>query len=146
MIGYLSIISTLLCMKAMKYILFFVLLVPFTSLGQENNQFYSELSKAMQSGNTVLLSQLFHDQIDISSNGKEGSYNREQAQAMLYQFFQDNRPLNFNLKHKGTSADGQVYMIGQLETKGGQQFKIICRAKSHSTGYKVFKLDMVGSY
>lgn len=130
----------------MQYILFFIFLGPFTSFGQDNDQFYNELSKAMQSGNTVLLSQLLHDRIEISSNGKEGSYDREQAKAMLFQFFQDNGPLNFNLKHKGTSADGQVYMIGQLETKGGQQFKIVCRAKNHSYGYRVFKLDLVNSY
>ena len=133
-------------MKAIQYIVFFLFLVPFSSYAQSNEQFYSELSKAMSSGNTKLLTQLFHEEINISNNGKEGSYNREQAGAILLQFFRENRPLTFNLKHKGASADGQVYMIGQLETQGGQQFRVVCRAKSWQSGYRVFKLDLEDSY
>ena len=133
-------------MKAIKYIIFLLFLVPVSSFGQENDQFYSELSQAMSSGNTALLKQLLHEEIDISSNGREVSYSKEQAGAILLKFFQENRPVNFSLKHKGASADGQVYMIGKLETLSGQNFKIVCRAKSHDAGYRVFKLDLTDSY
>ena len=135
-----------LCMKAIQFILFFVILVPLSAFSQSNELFYKELSAAMGSGNSRQLTQLFHEEIDITRNGSEGSYSREQAGAMFLQFFQENHPTNFNLKHKGASADGQVYMIGQLETRNGQQFKIVCRARSVQAGFKVFKLDVEGSY
>lgn len=120
--------------------------MPVFSYGQGNEQFYSELAKAMGSGNTTLLTGLLHEEIDISSNGKESSYSKEQARVMFLEFFQQNRPVTFSLKHKGASADGQVYMIGKLETTSGQNFKIVCRAKNNNAGYRVFKLDLTDSY
>ena len=133
-------------MKNPQIIFLLLILLPFSAAGQGNQQFYRELSEAMGSGNTDRLGQLFHEEVDISENGKEGSYNREQAGNLLHNFFQENRPANFHLKHKGASADGQVYIIGQLETRTGQHFKIVCRAKSWSGGYRIFKLDVMNSF
>ncbi len=111
---------------------------------QNNKVFLADLSEGWKVGNTKLLTPLLDDKVSISSNGKEYLYSKEEAAAELHRFFGNNRPVNFNLRHSGASADGQLYLVGSLDIQGGANYKIVCRARSWNTGYRIFKLDMTG--
>ena len=129
-------------MKANKLILALFLMLPLRLFAQSNEVFFTELSEGWKLGNTNRLSQLLDERVTIIKNGKEKSYSREEASAELLRFFGANRPVSFSLRHRGTSADGQLYLIGHLNTQGGGNFKIVCRARTFPSGYRIFKLDM----
>lgn len=134
-------------MKLFSFVLISFLFFPLQIFAQENEAFFSELSEGLKLGNSELLAQLLDDEVNITNNGKEQFYSRDEAMAELLRFFQGNSPVGFKMKHRGASADGQLYMIGMLDTREGRNYKIVCRARSwdSSSGYRIFKLDMVGS-
>lgn len=123
----------------------FLWMVPMCASSQGNKHFHDEMSQAWRSGNSKSLSSLFDERIHLSENGTEAFYNKEQLQSVLGQFFEANQPVDFNLKHSGSSSNGQIYMIGKLETLNGRSFKVVCRAKSWKRGYRIFKLDLAES-
>lgn len=133
-------------MKLTLIVCVFLWMVPFGAYSQSNEHFYNEMSQAWRSGNSQSLSNLFDETVQLSENGAEESYNKDQLQSVLGRFFQANKPVDFNLKHSGSSNDGQLYMIGTLETRDGRSFKVVCRAKSFNRSYRIFQLDLADSY
>lgn len=130
----------------MKKILYLLLLscIPLGASAQSNEQFYADLSQAWQAGNAHSLALLLDEQVDFSQNGKEGRLSKQQVKGQLNHFFNTYQPAVFTLKHKGSSQDGQLYLIGQLETNSGSRYKIVCRAKSVRTAYRIIRLDVAG--
>lgn len=131
-------------MKTALLVAFLFLLIPAHAFAQSDQVFLKELSEGWKLGNPKVLARLLDDKVEITNNGKEKSYSRDEATAELHRFFGTNQPVNFNLKHSGTSADGQVYLIGRLDTQSGKNYRIMCRARSWQSGYQIFKLDMDG--
>lgn len=126
--------------KLLPVLLLFLL--PLGLSAQNNEQFYSDLSRAWQAGNVKSLSVMLDDQVDFSREGKEGRFSRRQLEGELNHLFSASRPRNFTLKHKGSSQDGQIYLIGQLETHSGSRYKIVCRARPVHTAYRIIRLDV----
>lgn len=121
---------------------FFLCFLPFGLSAQNNEQFYNDLSQAWKAGNVKSLAVMLHDEVEYSKDGKAGRLSRLEVEGELNTFFAGSRPLYFTLKHKGSSQDGQLYLIGQLETETGSQYRIICRAKTHQAAFRIFRLDV----
>ena len=128
----------------MKRIIYLLLLscIPLGVSAQSNEQFYADLSQAWQAGNAQSLTLLLDEELDFSQNGKEGRLSKEQVEGQLSHFFSAYQPAIFTFKHKGSSQDGQLYLIGQLETNSGSRYKIVCRAKPVRTTYRIIRLDL----
>ena len=122
--------------------IFLLCLLPLGVSAQSNEQFYSDLSRAWQAGNVKSLGGMLDDEVDFSREGKEGRFNRRQIEGELNHLFSNSKPSNFTLKHKGSSHDGQIYLIGQLETASGNRYKIVCRAKPVYASFLIFRLDV----
>lgn len=121
---------------------FFLCLLPLGVSAQSNEQFYDDLSLAWKAGNVKSLAVMLDDEVEYSRDGKAGRLSRLQVEGELNTFFAGSRPMHFTLKHKGSSQDGQLYLIGQLETEAGSRYKIICRAKTYKTAFRIFRLDV----
>ena len=91
---------------------------------------YEEVSQALRSGNAQQVSNFFQGNIDMTILTQEGMYSKAQAEVILKDFFSKNPPKSFSILHKGTSKEGSLYAIGNLETATGEIFRTYFFIKS----------------
>jgi len=61
----------------------------------------------------------FDKNVDIKTEDKSITYSKNQAELVLREFFRRNVPRAFTIIHRGSSAKGAKYIIGNLETSQG---------------------------
>ncbi|AHM60027.1 hypothetical protein D770_08830 [Flammeovirgaceae bacterium 311] len=104
------------------------------------------------------LTALLDDEVELMQPGANGTYRKQVASGKVADFLRQNPPSQFMVKHQGSSADGQVYAIGQLTTRSGGNYKVVLRARPNAgqpgaaqpnaaqpgvAHYKIFKLDFL---
>lgn len=99
--------------SAVKAAIFFPVLISFFSMNIER------ISLAIQTGNANALAQYFDNNIELTMLSKEQSYSSSQAEMVVKDFFDKNRPTSFKIIHKGSSSQGSEYCIGTLVTQTG---------------------------
>ena len=77
------------------------------------------VSAALKKGDAAALASHFMPQLEITLIGKDGLFEKAQAQQMLAGFFKDNPPQSFSIKHQGTSKLDDQFRIGELNTTNG---------------------------
>ncbi len=107
-------------------------------------------SSAISQSDMNSLTALLDDEVELQQPGHNGTCRKNVASGKLADFLRQNPPQSFMLKHQGSSADGQVYAIGQLTTRSGSNYKVLLRAKPNGNQqgggqYKIFKLDFLQS-
>lgn len=78
-----------------------------------------DIAAGIRSGNAASLAQYFDNNVDITILDKESVYSKAQAQMVVKDFFQKYSVTSFTLIHRGTSAEGSLYGIGNLVTSSG---------------------------
>ncbi len=78
---------------------------------------YEEISLALKAGDNVTLSRYIIHMVEISIDDKNDMYSKNQASQVIKTFFQKNTPVNFTIRHEGSSAKGLPYLIGDLKTR-----------------------------
>lgn len=103
----------------------------------------NEISQALATGNAAGLSRHFHASIDLTIQDREGTYSRAQAQQIVQDFFNHQRPSAFNVSHVGQSADGSNYVIGHLTTSR-QTFRVYMLFKTlgGKEGIQTLRFDL----
>lgn len=99
-------------------ILTLILLLPMISSGQATPE-DEKIAAALRSGNTSALSVYLSTTLELQVPGQEGSFSSSQAQLILKEFFQKNKPTGFIIKHQGASKQDSHYCIGTLQTSKG---------------------------
>jgi hypothetical protein len=115
---------------------------------QSEHPLAQAFSSAMSRSDMNSLTALLDDEVELQQPGQNGTYRKSVATGKLADFLRQNPPQSFMLKHQGSSADGQMYAIGQLTTRSGSNYKVLLRAKPNGTQsvggqYKIFKLDIL---
>jgi hypothetical protein len=100
----------------MKKILFFLMTI-FSAI-EVNAQseeaakvVFENIGKAFREGDASQLAVNFSASFDIILPGNEETFNK-QAEMILKDFFNKNKPKGFVINHQGTSNDGSRYAIG----------------------------------
>lgn len=91
----------------------FVLLTSFSK-----GQLIDEVIISLKLGKAEQLSSLFDNTIEIALPESNNSYSKNQATAVIKDFFMLHQVKNFVLLHKGEN-DGSQFCIGNLHTKNG---------------------------
>ena len=101
----------------MKKILFFLMTI--FSAVEVNAQseeaakvVFDNIGKAFREGDATQLAVYFASSFDIILPGNEGTFSNKQAEMILKDFFNKNKPKGFVINHQGTSNDGSRYAIG----------------------------------
>ena len=81
---------------------------------QESSGSIDEIKSAIVNGNAKELAVYFNTTIDLSVPGKDGTYSKVQAELIIKDFFEKNKPKSFKINHEGSSNDGSQYAIGTL--------------------------------
>lgn len=84
---------------------------------------YDEVGEAIRTANAREVSKYFGPSVDMTILTQEGMYSKAQAEVILRDFFSKNTPKTFSILHKGTSKEGSVYAIGNLQTSDGRIFR-----------------------
>ncbi len=80
---------------------------------------FEEIAFAVKSGDSKALSKYFSSMVEITINNEENIYSNKQAEQVLKSFFTKNQPQNFTIRHKGSSAKGLPYIIGDFQSSTG---------------------------
>ncbi len=107
-------------MKTLVFLWLAVIIAPFRTLEPMPDQAFAEFSKkiteAIRKGSSSELSSYFASTIDLTVPGKEGSFSKAQAEQIVKDFFAQNQPKSFTIKHNGSSNDGSQYSVGTYVT------------------------------
>ncbi len=122
-------------MKKFAIILTFILSAGFALANLIADNSLADITKnvteAIRKGNSSELAAFFNSSIDLTVQGKEGTFSKAQAEQIVKEFFLKNTPKSFNIKHQGNSSDGSNYVIGTLVTNNGN-FRVYFLIKSIS--------------
>ena len=77
---------------------------------------FDNIGKAFREGDASQLAVNFASTVDVILPGNEGTYSKQQAEMIIKDFFNKNRPKGFLINHQGTSNDGSRYAIGTYRT------------------------------
>ena len=79
---------------------------------------FTEIVKAIKSGNSAEVSKYFDNTVEITLPEKSNSYSKSQAELVLHDFFASNGVKDFEVLHK-SDHPGSQYCIGNLQTNNG---------------------------
>jgi hypothetical protein len=80
----------------------------------------AKVTEALKKGDAASLASMMMSQVDLSIDGKDDSYSKEQASEMIRKFFAEHPAKDFSVKHQGTSKLDDQYRIGDLVTSTGK--------------------------
>ena len=130
----------------MKKILFFLSII--LSVLQVNAQseetskvIFENIGKAFREGNASDLAANFASSFDVILPGNEGTFSKQQAEMILKDFFNKNRPKGFVINHQGTSNDGSRYAIGTYRTVN-QNYRAYILLKSIGNKFQISQLQL----
>lgn len=81
------------------------------------------IGNSIRSGDAATLSTYLDANVDLTILDKEAMYSKGQAQVVLKDFFTKNPPSGFQLVHKGSSAEGSQYGIGNYNS-GASSYRV----------------------
>ncbi len=115
----------------MKSFLFAMFVVPFLAFAIDG---LPEITKAIGSGDISSIERYLGDSVEISLDGNQETYNKQEALDVLKDFFGKNKPKGFVLNHKGISKGKESeYCIGDLKTATGT-IKVYIYYKNSASG------------
>ncbi|NVO09225.1 MAG: DUF4783 domain-containing protein [Bacteroidales bacterium] len=88
------------------------------SQSQNATDAMKKVSTALQTGNSKELSKYFTETVELEIMGKENFYSISQAEILLKDFFEENKPTKFVINHQGLK-DVSSFAIGTLTVKNG---------------------------
>jgi hypothetical protein len=98
--------------KILLSLLIFISICSFITLS------FTEVVKAIKSGNSAEVSKYFDNTVEITLPEKSNSYSKSQAELVLRDFFASNGVKDFEILHKSETG-GSQYCIGNLQTNNG---------------------------
>jgi len=81
---------------------------------------FDDIALAIKSGNCKDVAKYFGTRVELKIDDVENIYSKAQAEMILKNFFNENPPVNFSIKHRGASEKGLPYIIGYLQTTTGK--------------------------
>lgn len=88
------------------------------TISQNATDVMKKVSTALQTGNSKELSKYFTETVELEIVGKENFYSISQAEILLKDFFEENKPTKFVINHQGVK-DVSSFAIGTLTVKNG---------------------------
>ncbi|AGA77428.1 hypothetical protein Echvi_1157 [Echinicola vietnamensis DSM 17526] len=100
-----------------------------------------EIAISIKAGSSKDLAAFFDRNVELSINGNEGDYSKNQAELVMRDFFKKFAPSDFEIVHRGTSGNQIEYFIGTYDS-AGTKFRILIKCKKDSGGCSIYALDI----
>jgi hypothetical protein len=108
-------------MKKFKIVFFIFSVIVIASLRSEATNppdITDKIISALSTGNVSELSKYFNTNIELAILDKEDIYSSAQAEVIVKDFFEKNKPLKYAKVHQG-GKEGSKFVIGNLTTSTG---------------------------
>ncbi len=110
------------------------------ALAQEED--FALLSRIIKTGNAKDLVQQFSRTVELNIDGREASYSKAQAEAVLKDFFSKSPPQMFAINHQGASKSGSPYAIGEYKNALGK-YRVWIRLKQVNGRNLVYEMSFI---
>lgn len=100
----------------MKFLLSYIF--TFLVIGTTTAQPASEVIRAFKASNVSAIAERLDNSVEITKDGRNTTYSKNQATKFLQDFFSENRVSDFKVIHQSESG-GTAFYIGNLSTSGG---------------------------
>lgn len=129
--------------RTFSHIIFagFILLLFSSSAFAQTNDMAHDIAQAIRLGNAREVAKYFGQNVDLTLPGSEGTFSKSQAEVILRNFFSRNTPTGLTIPHQGTSRDGSIYVIGTMQTRGGQSFRTYFLLKKVSDNFQLHQIQ-----
>jgi len=104
-----------------------------TSFGLQAQDALEKIGTIIKKGDATLLSAYFDESVELTILDEDDSYSKDQAQAVITQFFEDYSVKSFKLIHEGASNGGLKFGIGEMSTSGSSMRVYICLKEEDGT-------------
>lgn len=102
---------------------------------------YNSLEKAIGEGNEQKIILHVGDKILLEVNNVESVYSKPQAEQILKDFFEKNKPVLFEITFRG-SKKGNYAMIGTLLSDKQKKFRVSLRLRENGNTFHLEKLSI----
>ncbi|WP_194775506.1 DUF4783 domain-containing protein [Pararhodonellum marinum] len=99
-----------------------------------------EITLSFQAGSSRDLAQHFHSNLEMNINGNQADYSKNQAEQVLRDFFKKFPPIDFQIIHRGESADNLKYFIG-LYNSDNISFRVLIKGRNSQETMKIYSMD-----
>lgn len=129
--------------KTLIHIIFLgiILLLQASTAFSQTDSMAREIAQAIRQGNAREVAKHFGQNVDLTLPGSEGTFSKSQAEVILRNFFSRNTPTGLTVPHQGTSRDGSIYVIGTLQTRGGQNYRTYFLLKKVSDNFQLHQIQ-----
>lgn len=100
------------------------------------------MKNAIKSGDAPALSKQFNQQVDVTINGNQSTFSKEQAEQAMRDFFKDNPPTDFNIIHTGSSKGGLQFAIGKYTSKK-ITYSVLMRVKETGNSKLIHEISFI---
>jgi hypothetical protein len=125
----------------------FILLLAFSAFQvqaqseEQSKVIFDNIGKAFREGEASQLGLYFASSLDVILPGNDGTYSKQQAEMIIKDFFNKNRPKSFVINHQGTSNDGSHYAIGTLRA-ANQNYRAYILLKNGGGKFVIRQLQL----
>ena len=97
----------------------FLFIFAFVFLNINANNIPKEIITCFKTGNAKALTEFLYSSIELQVLENESVYSQAQAEQLIKQFFDQNKPVDFVILHQ-SGKEGSEYAIGTLHTINGK--------------------------
>jgi hypothetical protein len=116
--------------------------VGFPAFSQGAGKVIDDVKETIKTGSAKEISKFLSQTVDITIDGKVGSYSKAQAEFVLRDFFKAHPPSEFNVLHQGSSKGGQPFAIGQYKS-GADTYRVWMNIKSVDKSQLIQEISFV---
>ncbi len=116
-----------------------LLLMGFASPQQD---IFSDFESAIAGGNASKFSNYLSSSVELELPGEvEGIYSKQQTVVILNRFFDKYPPTAFTLVHRGSSASGSKFAVGDYTTGEEKTFRVTVFVKKQGDNYLIQEIE-----
>lgn len=113
----------------------------FTIINQDATVVIKKVASALQAGDSQELSKYFTKTVELEIMGEENFYSVSQAELLLKNFFETNKPTSFKINHQGVK-DVSSFAIGTLTIKTGNlRVSFFMKTENNQTLIHQFRIE-----
>ncbi len=111
------------------------------SIESNPNSAFAVLERAMRDGDAKRICSFVEDKILMDINKQESVYSKSQAELILKDFFEKNRPKFFVVKTK-SSSPGNLALLGTFTSDQDKSFRVSMKLRESASALFLEKLSI----
>lgn len=102
---------------------------------------YNSLERSFREGNEKKIVAHAGDKILLEIDNVESVYSKAQAERILQNFFEKNKPTDFEVTYKGTNKNNYA-LIGNLVSEKSKKFRVSIRLREFGNTFQLDKISI----